>query len=80
VTSPEPAPEHADTFQRPTGRQTWPEVYERQISSFIRAVSNREPADVTGHYAVTGVELIDACYANRRVLVRPWDLPVGGRE
>lgn len=79
VTSPEsstlsllsPSAEH-------TG-QSWNDAYRRQLCSFIRAVSTREPAGVAAANGVVAVELIDACYAMRRTLVHPWESSMEGR-
>lgn len=59
--------------------RTYAQSFMEQIVNFCRAIRGEEPLRVPGEEALRGMELIDRCYASRRVMPMPW-LTVEERE
>lgn len=51
-------------------------VFERQLSDFAKAIKNKKPPFITGTEGRRSVELIETCYAYKKVLKEPWLLNV----
>lgn len=55
--------------------EPWAEVFSRQLADFVDAIRARRPAFVSGVDAKRSIDLIEACYAQRRRLPEPWNEP-----
>jgi predicted dehydrogenase len=44
----------------------------RQLENFVRSMQGREPAVVDGWQALSIIELVEQCYAQRRRIQEPW--------
>ena len=44
----------------------------KQLANFVRSVQGVEPPVVDGWQALSIIELIEQCYANRRRIPEPW--------
>ena len=63
--------------RRRGGGLDWDESFRRQLDDFLDAVRDGGEPRVPGREGRRGVALIEACYARRKPLVMPWDVPVG---
>ena len=54
---------------------TYAQSFMAQITNLCRAIRHEEPLRVPGEQAVRGMELIERCYAARRVMPMPWLTP-----
>lgn len=52
--------------------RTYAQSFMEQIVNICRAIRGEEPLRVPGEQALRGMELIERCYASRRVMSMPW--------
>jgi predicted dehydrogenase len=52
------------------------DLFAEQLRHFVAAVRSGGPSPVSGASALPALELIDRCYAERRTVRYPWEVPV----
>ena len=55
-----------------TGRESAPDIFQRQLVDFVDAIRRRRAPFVSGQEALRAVRLIEACYAAKQPLDLPW--------
>jgi len=55
---------------------TNPQCFIAQLQNVLAALRGEEPVLVNGHEGARALQLIEACYARRRLLAQPWLEPV----
>ena len=65
----------AGRARRGSAALSFDDAFARQLADFAGAIRERRPPRVPGSEGRRTIELVEACYANRRPLEQPWESP-----